>query len=83
MSWRRTPPSSSGHPTLTSKFLTQPAPEGADHHGAHDGFPAYEVYVSIEGMGRSASILPPPRQYDLHHKKLFPPTDVTVAKFAL
>jgi len=49
-------------------------------NGSHDGFPAYEVYVSIEGVGTR-------RVYDYHprgntiinHKKLFPPKDVTVA----
>lgn len=51
-------------------------------NGAHDGFPAYEVYVSIDGVGTR-------RVYDYHprgntiinHKKLFPPKDVTVTTF--
>ena len=50
--------------------------------GAHDGFPAYEVYVSIEGMGTQRVHEHHPRGNTiLHHKKLFPPKDVPVAKW--
>lgn len=50
--------------------------------GAHDGFPAYEVYVSIEGMGtRRVHEYDPGANTIFNHKKLFPPTDVTVAKW--